>query len=318
MAHPEPLPGASDAYARHGPFLSADSKRALLVCHMAVLSGEHPPNSLDAIQECVDVGVARLEIDIHSLTGDDYAVFHDRRLERETTGSGAIGSCTPEGIRSARFKAHPETRPALLSEVIEMARGGSIELQLDWKDWRLVSPERLQALVRLVRPLHEQVIVSTGQDWNLRRLHEADSGLAYGFDPGLYLDHAIEQQPAPPLPRNIGGYGYRDDHPMAFGRIERPADYLAARMEALTRQAPGAREYFLNYRLVLQMLDDGFNPAEWLHEHGIDANVWTPDYHGPESVRAIERLIGAGVDRITTNTAHQWMRAMETAESLSE
>lgn len=43
---------------------------------------------------------------------------------------------------------------------------------------------------------------------------------------------------------------------------------VSARMEALTRQAPGAREFFLNFRLGLQMLNDGFNAADWPHERG--------------------------------------------------
>ena len=46
----------------------------------------------------------------------------------------------------------------------------------------------------------------------------------------------------------------------------------------LALQVPAAREYFLSYRLVLQMLDDGFDVAAWLHDRGIAANVWTLDY----------------------------------------
>ena len=47
---------------------------------MAVLSGAHRPNSLAAIRECFEAGVGRIEIDVHSLAGPDYVVFHDRTL----------------------------------------------------------------------------------------------------------------------------------------------------------------------------------------------------------------------------------------------
>ncbi|MDP9238102.1 MAG: hypothetical protein M3P30_12035 [Chloroflexota bacterium] len=290
------------------PFVSHDDRDALLVGHMGVLSGKHPRNSLAAIRECFDCDAGRIEIDIHSLDGPDYAVFHDRRLDTETTGSGSIGRATPDEVRAVRWLADAGDRPPLLSEIVELARGCNTELQLDWKDWRPISDGRLQALVDVVAPIRERVIVSTGQDWNLRRLHAAAPDVPFGFDPGHYLDHGVEGDQVF-LPRAMGAYGYRDDHPLALGRTEAVADYVEIRMETLTLQAPGAREYFLSYRMVLQMLDDGFNVAEWLHRRGIDANVWTPDHRGVESARMMERLIDAGIDRVTTNTVLAWERA---------
>lgn len=279
-----------------------------LICHMAVLSGQHRRNTLPAIEECFAASAGRIELDIHSLDGEDYAVFHDRRLETHTTGRGPIGAATPDEVRAARFVEAPAEHPPLLSEVVEMVRGCRTELQLDLKDWRAMSRERLLTLSRVVDPVKDRIIVSTGQDWNLARLHRAAPEVAIGFDPGLYLDHAIEGDQIY-LPRAMGAYRYRDDHPMAFGRTESTVDYLRERMEMLVMQVPAAREFFMSFRLVLQMLGDGFNPARWLHERNIDANVWTADHRGAESVRWIERLVAAGIDRITTNTATAWVEA---------
>jgi glycerophosphoryl diester phosphodiesterase len=278
---------------------------AQLVCHMGVLSGTYRRNSLSAIRECFEQNVGRVEIDIHSLAGPDYVIYHDRRLDTVTNGRGSIGRATAEDVRSVRFSSHPDDRPPLLSEVVELARESDTELQLDLKDWRPLGEERVRALLDVVAPVKERVIVSCGQDWNLLRIHRADPELAFGFDPGHYLDHAIEGQNVF-LPRVMGAYGYRDDHPMAFGRTEATSDYLRERMEMLALQAQGAREYFLSFRLVLQMLDDGFNPAAWLDDRGIGASAWTPDYVGAESAQWMERLVGAGIDRITTNTVPAW------------
>jgi glycerophosphoryl diester phosphodiesterase len=279
------------------------------VCHMAMLSGSQRRNSMPAIRECIDAGVSRIEIDVHSLEGADYAVYHDRRLEHATTGTGTIGRVTPDDVRRSRYTDTPSERPPLLSEVVEAAHGTACELQLDLKDWRLMPDARLQVLCDVVAPVRDRVIVSTGQDWNLRRLHRIDPGLAFGFDPGHYLDYAIEGSDVF-LPRSMGAYGYRDDHPMAFGRTEATTDYLQERMALLLLQAPGAREWFLSYRLVLQMLDDGFNPVAWLHERGIAVTAWTPDCHGHESLRTLARLANAGVDRVTTNTVRAWQSAV--------
>lgn len=279
------------------------------VPHMAVLYGKEPPNSIAAIEECIDAGVGRIEIDVHSLDGDDYAVFHDHRLETHTTGSGSLGRATPDDIRAATFRERQDDRPPLLSEVVATARKARMELQLDLKDWRPLTDERAHTLVNIVSPMKERVIVSSGQDWNLRILHEADPYLPIGFDPGHYLDHANEGTPFF-LPRMTGAFGYRDDHPLAIGRSMETPDYLLQRFELLLRQAHDCREFFLSYRLVLQMLDDGFNVAEFLRSAGIDANVWTPDYAGAESVAMLRRLIDAGVDRVTTNTTIAWREAM--------
>lgn len=283
-------------------------RMAIFVCHMASLSGRQRPNSRAALRESFDAGVARVEIDVHSLDGPDYIVSHERRLERETSGTGSIGAATPDAVRTLRFLDDADERPMLLSEVVEMARPCATEVQLDLKDWRPLSDSRARALIDVVAPIADRVIVSSMQDWNLRRLHRADPTLAVGFDPGHYLDYAVEERPVF-LPRTMGAYGYRDDHPMAVGQTEAAADYLRERMEMLVLQSPGAREMFLNFRLLLQMLGDGFNAAAWLHERAIDLTAWTPDYRGPDSLRPIERLIAAGVDRITTNTAPAWVEA---------
>jgi glycerophosphoryl diester phosphodiesterase len=277
----------------------------LLVCHMAALSGRHRRNSTAAIRECFEANVGRIEIDIHSMDGDDYAVYHDRRLEGDTTGSGSIGAATPDAIRALRYTEFPDDRPALLSEVVELARGCDTEMQLDWKDLRLMSPRRLAALVDTVAPVRERVVVSSPQDWNLRLLRGAPGAPPTGFDPGHYL---APERPGP-LPRNAGAYGYRDDHPLALVRGDPAPVYLAARMEALLAQAPGSSEFFLDYRLVLQMLDDGFDAASWLHERGIGANVWTADYRVPDDAAWLRRLVDAAVDRVTTNTAPAWAAA---------
>ncbi len=279
-----------------------------LVCHMAVLSGELPRNSIAAIRECCEAGVERIEIDIHSLAGADYIVSHDRRLEDHTTGTGALGQATPDDVRASRFRTRPDDRPALLSEVVAMARDSGTEIQLDLKDWRPMSEERARALDELIAPIRERVIVSSGQDWNLLRLRRFAPEMAIGFDPGFYFAHPTED-PNAAMPRARGAYGYLDDHPLAFGRTGETAEYLRERFELLLLQAPGSREYFLSYRLALMMLDDGFNAAEFLHECGIDANVWTPDYDGADSATALARLIDAGFDRVTTNTPRAWEQA---------
>ena len=277
-----------------------------LVAHMAVLSGAHRPNSIGAIRECIERRVPRIEIDIHSLEGGDSVVTHDRKLEQQTTGRGSVGSVTADDIRATHFVDNPNDRPALLSEVAALAAKSDIQIQLDLKDWRPLTPARTQALLDAVAPVRDRVIVSSGQDWTLRAL-AATGGVATGFDPGLYIDSAGEPYY---LPRHLGAYDYRDDHPLALTRSVPVTEYLEQRFEHLALLAPASREWFISYRLVLQMLDDGFDAAAWLRVRGIDPNIWTLDYAGEATLAAYDRLAAAGVARVTTNTTLAWEEAL--------
>ncbi len=292
----------------HPLTITRGGRTAALTCHVGMLSGQHRRNSRAAVRECLEAAAARVEIDIHSLDGPDYVVSHERRLEHETTGRGSIGSATPQTVRDVRFPGDADDRPALLSEIVEMTRGSHTQLQLDLKDWRPLRDDRLRVLFDLIAPIKRQIIITAGEDWNLRLLHRADAELAIGFDPGRYIGRSHDGE-TDFLPRTRGAYGYFDDHPLAIGRTETPADYLRARIEALACQCPASREMFLDHRFLLQMLDDGFNPAEWLHEHGSEVTAWTVDYTSAESIGVAERLIAAGVDRITTNTPLAWVDA---------
>ncbi len=277
-------------------------------CHSALLAGIGLPNSLAAMSECLDAGAARIEIDVHSIADGEYLVCHANRLEEVSTSAGAVGRLTLAEALELRDKRDPSSRLRLLSEVVELVRGHSSELQLDLKDWRPLTPERASALGELVRPLEGRVIVSSGQDWNLRALARAVPNLRLGFDPDRYICAGARDDA--PVPGRLGAYGYRDDHPLALGRAQTAADYLRDRFEILLAQCPAAVELFIEYGLLLQAQDDGVLLAERLHERGIAVSAWTLDLDGPESLAALERLASAGVDRVTTNTTRQFIEAM--------
>ena len=243
------------------------------------------------MRECIEARVARLEIDVHSLDGADYIVSHERRFERETTGSGSVGAATPDDVRALRFLDDDGDRPPLLSEIVELARGSTTQLQLDLKDWR---PLRDGASTRAARC--DRAGARAGDRDGRRGLEFAAAaprgpGLVIGFDPGRYLARSVAMSRRS-CRKAIGAYGYRDDHPMAVGRTEKPADYLRHRLEILELQCPASREMFLDYRMILQMLDDGFDVASWLHERGSEVTAWTLDHtRRGVGARRCERLI---------------------------
>ncbi|MBA3870309.1 MAG: hypothetical protein H0X30_14285 [Anaerolineae bacterium] len=282
-----------------------------IVHHMAALDqSQNPPNSLKAVQASLEVQAAVIEVDLTPLKADDFLLVHDPELESETSGQGKVNDSMPEQTKAYRIKHHDtitEHPPALLSEVVAafLAASGPTRLQLDYK-WVYPSTndEPLHRLVHLIEPLAKQVIVSTGADWHLRKLQQYAPWLDIGFDIGFYLDWrdpSWKEDPDNP-PYQRGAYGYHDDHILAHAQIIPAADYLAERCEQLLCLVPTARVWYVSHHLLVRCLNDGFNMAEWLHNHNVKLDAWTLDVDKPIALANAIRLRDAGVDLFTTNT----------------
>jgi glycerophosphoryl diester phosphodiesterase len=303
----------------------------LIVHHMAALDDMTvPQNSLEAIAACLAAGAAVVEVDITALADRDYLLVHERRLESETSGRGLVAECTLEHARlltiGGRGYSSAYAVP-LLSDVVRLisAHPGASHLQLDFKNEEpFTSDEPLRRLLGLIEPLGSRVLVSTGADWQLRRLRRLAPWLALGFDPMGYLDWEPaggtpqvsradvpttgSREPASRMrdsdehPRRYGVYGYYDDHPLAAMRGWSTADYLADRCESLMGLVPDVSTFYLRHTLLAQSLVDGFNWAEALHRRGIRLDAWTMDVTNPAAMANAPRLWAAGVDLFTTNT----------------
>ena len=129
----------------------------------------------------------------------------------------------------------------------------------------------------------------------------ADAGLRYHV---LYRletgEFAAANRDEPP--RQLGAYGYYDDHILASRSIWTKAEYLRDRCESLASQVPDVSVFYLEHNLIAQSLKDGFNWAEALHAYGIKLDAWTMDVTKPEAVENAPRLLKAGVDLFTSNT----------------
>lgn len=282
-----------------------------IVHHMAAVDqSQNPPNSLQGIQDSLRAQAAVIEVDITPLKSDDFLLVHDPVLESETSGNGKVNACTAEQAKTYQIKyrgtitTHPT---ALLSEVVAafLGAGGATRLQLDYKDvYPSTSDEPLRRLARLIEPLGKRVIVSTGADWHLRKLQRLAPWLDIGFDIGLYLDWrdpSWKEEPRNP-PFQRGAYGYYDDHLLAREKLLPAADYLAERCEQLLCAVPTARIWYVSHHLLAQALNDGFNMAEWLHQHNVKLDAWTLDVDKPVALANASRLRDAGIDLFTTNT----------------
>lgn len=66
---------------------SHETKKVLVVAHRGDWRNA-PENSLQAYQNCIDMGVDMIEIDLQKTKDNQLVIMHDRTLDRTTDGKG--------------------------------------------------------------------------------------------------------------------------------------------------------------------------------------------------------------------------------------
>lgn len=290
-------------------FVEHGGRRVLLKYHK-FNSGrrQHAPNSLAALDEVLAARVAVIEFDVGRLGDGTFAVLHDTRLERETTGVGELSGIGVEALKELRLRGS-DAPPALLEEVLQRlaTHHAPVKVQVDLKE---IQPISAAAATRLVEALakvrensHLSVVVGCMADWNLRALRRLDPSLAVGNDPAFYL-HAPTPGMSLPVPSHVNAYGYVDDHPLGFRRVTSVAEYLRDRLDSIVGQVPGTTEFYLHKGFVVQALADDFDPVGHLRrEAGMFVDVWTLNSGDVDFARDLRIALVAGADQITTDTA---------------
>ena len=102
------------------------SKYVLVVAHRGDWRNA-PENSLQAYQNCIDMGVDMVEIDIHKTKDDQFIIMHDATVDRTTNGKGKISEMTLAEIKKLRLRAghNVVTRHKVptLEEVLNLVKG---------------------------------------------------------------------------------------------------------------------------------------------------------------------------------------------------
>ncbi|RTR40685.1 glycerophosphodiester phosphodiesterase [Shewanella canadensis] len=69
-------------------------------------SGYAPENTLAAMKKAIELGGRAIEIDIHSVEGELY-VYHDRRLDHKSSGTGIISDVSREYLKTLSVDGEP-------------------------------------------------------------------------------------------------------------------------------------------------------------------------------------------------------------------
>ncbi len=289
----------------------------ILIHHAAKRGHNHPPSSLRAIRACLDAGARVIEVDISPLKDGDFLLFHNQRLEDGTDGSGLVADQAASEVRQLHYtreRGENSEPVGFLNQALELLRlhPQTVELQLDLKPYTRYTDSLLMNLLRAVEPVKDRIRVTSPADWAIRRLRALDADLPLGFDPILYFNVGSDEERDPRKPPfRLGEYGYWDDHPLASRRWGETKEYLAVRAEALWVQAPSAAVWYIPAQTLELTLNDGFDWIMYLHGCGAEVDVWTLNPDRVEHIAVAQRLIAAGVDRITTTDAPAMAAALE-------
>lgn len=93
-----------------------------------------PENSLQAIQNCMDMGVDMVEIDIHETKDGQLVLMHDKTIDRTTTGKGNVSDWTLDSLKTLFLKdglGVPTTHKIPTLEAALMLIKGKILVNLD-------------------------------------------------------------------------------------------------------------------------------------------------------------------------------------------
>ena len=116
------------------------SSKVLVVAHRACWFEGAPENSLEAILECIRLGVDLVEIDVRVTADGIPVLFHDATVDRTTNGIGQINELDLDGVHKLRLRTDDggekaaltnETVPTL-EEALSLTKG-NILVNLDIK-----------------------------------------------------------------------------------------------------------------------------------------------------------------------------------------
>jgi glycerophosphoryl diester phosphodiesterase len=142
-------------------FLNSDE--LLVVAHRAAHQ-KHPENSLEAIQEAIDLGVDIIEIDVRITKDGKVYLMHDQTIDRTTTGIGDIETLSSADLSKYKLLFEGENSGIAiptLQEALALTKG-KIMVDLDLKT------DKIEKIIAIVQELEVQdEVIFFDSDWEI-------------------------------------------------------------------------------------------------------------------------------------------------------
>lgn len=282
----------SKGFAARGLALLHEGFRTRLKWHRLRRRIADPVFSLDVMQEGFRLG-ASMELDLRVRRDGGFVVLHDKTLDRETTGAGAVSDHSAADLRDVHYLDSasgaadpPAMRPLILAEDLAAALQGAHPdalLQFDMKDdLATIGARGLDRFAALFGDRSASIIVSGDSLELIAEIGERLPVLRRGIDP--------------------------TDKLVAL-HCSRGAGAVEAELRSALSGPTRPDTIYLAWELVLEVMEDGLDLVDLCHGEGKLVDAWTFPLENPASGfndrewEAFSALIALKPDQITTDEA---------------
>lgn len=145
-----------------------------------------PENTIAAFEKACELGADAIELDLRQTLDEQLVVFHDRRLDRTTSGRGHVASLTLSELKRLDVggwfgKKFSGQRIQTLTEIFERFRQ-RVRFVIELKggsDFHPGIEERLVTLIQIYGVV-DQVLVHSFDHYAIKKIKELDPGIKTG------------------------------------------------------------------------------------------------------------------------------------------
>lgn len=166
-----------------------EDKQMLLVGHRGV-KALAPENTMESFRLALDYGLDGIETDVWMTKDGELVLIHDESVDRTTNGTGLVRDMTyPELGRldagSYFDKAFSGAKIPLLDELFDLVRGRDTLLNIEVKDERFETLEKVMNLID-AHGLFDRIVIASFNPSVTSRAAEQYGVKTQGFPPALY------------------------------------------------------------------------------------------------------------------------------------
>ena len=225
---------------------------------------------------------ASMELDLRIRADGGFAVLHNARIDRETTGTGPVAAMTRADFAGC-FYADGK-RPVLMSEdLAAMLAGAHREavLQFDMKDdFAAIGDRGVAHLAQHFAATPGHLMISGASTKLIAEIRRHLPSVRRGIDP-------------------------TDDLVAVYAASGK--DAVRERLIAHIRSGTAPGIVYLEWRLILRAAREGLDLIGLSHDHGIEVDAWTFNPARPDAgfsnseMQRLSEIVGLAPDQITTD-----------------
>lgn len=166
-----------------------NTAQILVIAHRGGIMPGIPENTIPAFQNCMELGVDAIELDLRSTIDRKIIILHDENVDRTTSGTGPVNALTLADVKS--LDAGNGSSIPTFQEVMQLIKGKDIKFLLDLKEQDALYRQEIGHLIEKFK-INEQIIIGARSIEDVLYFKKFDKDLKIlGFIPDAESAHAF-------------------------------------------------------------------------------------------------------------------------------